>query len=140
MSSVIDSFRGEYGVLSNFYSCDFTWRGIRFFNVESAFQGAKTGDDADLKMFRFYTPSDAKREGRRVRLRSDWDAVKDSIMKELLVAKFSQDIGLKEKLLATGNAKLIEGNTWNDRYWGVCKGVGENRLGTLLMEVREELK
>ena len=61
-------------------------------------------------------------------------------MKELLMAKFSQNEDLKKKLLDTGDATLIEGNTWGDKYWGVCKGVGKNRLGELLMEVREELK
>lgn len=140
MSSVIDSFRGENYFLSNFADCRFEWHGVVFFSVEAAFQGAKTGDDATLRVFRYYSPAESKREGRRVLLRRDWEEVKDSIMKELLMAKFSQNEDLKKKLLDTGDATLIEGNTWGDKYWGVCKGVGKNRLGELLMEVREELK
>ena len=55
-------------------------------------------------------------------------------------AKFSTNESLKKRLLETGDEELIEGNTWNDTYWGVCKGVGLNKLGEILMRVREELK
>ena len=61
-------------------------------------------------------------------------------MYELCKAKFTQNEDLKEKLLATGNDILEEGNTWGDRVWGTVNGVGENRLGKILMRVREELR
>lgn len=60
-------------------------------------------------------------------------------MKELIMIKFQNPL-LKEKLLNTGDALLIEGNTWRDYYWGECKGKGENHLGKILMEVREIIK
>ena len=72
-------------------------------------------------------------------LRSDWEDVKFDVMKEIVILKFINP-NLKEKLLATKDAELIEGNTWNDRCWGVCDGVGQNNLGRILMEVRELLK
>lgn len=61
-------------------------------------------------------------------------------MYEICKAKFTQNEDLKEKLLATGNNILEEGNTWGDRVWGTVNGVGENRLGKILMRVREELR
>ena len=79
-----------------------------------------------------------KRKGRRVKLRSDWEQVKTTVMREVLGIKFL-DPELSSKLLATGNEELIEGNTWNDRFWGVCRGSGRNVLGKLLMEIREDL-
>lgn len=88
------------------------------------------------------SPKDAKRRGRNVKLRADWDAVKDGIMEEIVRAKFTQNKDLGEKLLATGDAVLIEGNTWNDRYWGVDikTGAGHNHLGKIIMKIRTELK
>lgn len=61
-------------------------------------------------------------------------------MEELLVIKFSgKDPFLTRALMATGNAELVEGNTWNDTFWGICNGTGENHLGKLLMKVRANL-
>lgn len=77
---------------------------------------------------------------RQVPLRGDWEEVKDNIMYEICKAKFTQNEDLKEKLLATGNDILEEGNTWGDRVWGTVNGVGENRFGKILMRVREELR
>ena len=61
-------------------------------------------------------------------------------MQEIVQAKFEQNPVLAKWLLNTGDAKLIEGNTWNDRYWGVCAGIGQNKLGKILMKVRDNLK
>ena len=60
-------------------------------------------------------------------------------MYEIVLAKFTQNPDLKEKLLATGDESLEEGNTWGDTIWGTVDGVGENRLGKILMRVRDEL-
>ena len=79
------------------------------------------------------------RLGRRIELRPDWEEVKIEIMRQVLKSKFTHNPELREKLIATGNTELIEGNNWNDRFWGVCRGVGKNHLGKLLMEIRAEL-
>lgn len=81
-----------------------------------------------------------KRLGRRVKLRPDWESIKDQVMYEVCKAKFSQNTDLRDKLVATGDAELVEGNTWGDKIWGICNGQGENRLGKILMKVRTELQ
>ena len=73
-------------------------------------------------------------------LRNDWEKVKDEIMYNICLCKFTQNEELKQKLLNTGNAELIEGYTWNDTYWGICRGRGKNHLGKILMQIREELR
>ena len=84
------------------------------------------------------TPDLAKKMGRSVSLRPDWEDIKDDVMLEGLYRKFTND-ELAEWLLDTGDEELVEGNWWGDRYWGVCNGIGQNKLGKLLMKVREEL-
>lgn len=127
MGVSISEFRGEYYFLSNFYSAPVTYNGMCFENNEAAFQAAKCPER--MTEFCRLNPSEAKRLGRRVKLRGDWEAVKDTVMYEICKAKFSQNPDLADKLVATKDAELIEGNTWGDRIWGVCDGVGENRLG-----------
>lgn len=87
-----------------------------------------------------YNPSEAKAAGRKIDLRSDWEEVKSQIMYEIVQAKFNQNPDLKEKLLATGDEHLEEGNTWGDTTWGTVNGIGENRLARILMKVRKELQ
>ena len=140
--STIDSFRGKYYFLSNFFPAEVTYNGLTYQNNEAAFQAQKTYSKEERIEFTTLEPRDAKRRGRRVRLRKDWEQVKDRIMEEIVRAKFSQNEELKEQLLATGDAQLVEGNRWNDRYWGVDirSGVGQNHLGKILMKVRSELR
>lgn len=77
---------------------------------------------------------------RRRPLHRDWEVVKDDVMREALYAKFTQHPDLTEKLLSTGDLKLIE-HTKNDRYWGNGgDGTGLNMLGKLLMETRERIR
>ena len=83
---------------------------------------------------------DAKAAGKKIALREDWDAVKDDVMYRVCKEKFMQSRKLKAWLLATSNAELEEGNTWGDCYWGVCRGIGRNKLGRILMRVREDLQ
>lgn len=137
MGVSISEFRGEYYFLSNFYSAPVTYNGMCFENNEAAFQAAKCPER--MTEFCHLNPSEAKRLGRRVKLRGDWEAVKDTVMYEICKAKFSQNPDLADKLAATKDAELIEGNTWGDRIWGVCDDVGENRLGKILMRVRAEM-
>jgi ribA/ribD-fused uncharacterized protein len=145
---LIDYFDAPpYEWLSNFYPCQIIWQGAVWSTVEHAFQAAKTHDAAYRDMIRTTaTPGHAKMLGQRsafahhhVELRPDWETVKYDVMIDLLRLKFREP-DLRRMLLSTGNAKLVEGNTWNDTCWGVCNGVGANNLGRSLMLVRAELK
>lgn len=139
--SEINRFSGAYEFLSNFYPCKIIDEDeYEYSSVEAAFQEQKTLSLEEKKKFTFLKdPSEAKSLGRRVSLRSDWEQIKDSVMEKFVRQKFSEPV-LKDKLLSTGDAILIEGNYWKDYYWGVCKGVGKNKLGKILMKIREELK
>ena len=138
MTKDILEFRNEHYYLSNFYNAPVRYNGLTFKNNEAAFQAMKCPERASE--FCDLNSADAKRLGRCVRLRSDWSVVKERIMYEICLAKFTQNDELKRRLLATGDALLVEGNSWNDREWGVCNGVGENKLGKIPMRVRNELK
>ena len=139
---MINQFRGEYFFLSNFFESPIIYKGISYKNNEAAFQAQKVNSPGEQSEFSNLTPADAKRKGRRVKLRKDvdWDAVKTTYMYEIVKAKFMQNAELRIKLLETGNEHLEEGNTWGDRIWGTVNGVGQNRLGKILMKVREELR
>lgn len=124
MSKVqITAFTGEYYFLSNYCDCPITIDGLTYRSAEAAFQAAK---------------SSCARDGRKKR---------DGIMADVIHAKFSQNPALAQALIDTGDAELIEGNTWNDNYWGVCgcarcrsEGTkGLNKLGQILMAERKAL-
>ena len=138
---VIDSFSEEFEFLSNFFPSKITdFEGNIYPTVEHYFQAMKTLDPEKRKIIAAApTPGQAKRLGRKVNLRKDWEEIKLDVMKTALRQKFSKP-GLRQMLLDTGDAELIEGNWWGDTYWGVCNVVGENHLGELLMEIREELR
>ena len=137
---MIDRFDGEHAFLSNFWPSPLTLDGITYPTVEHAFQAAKAIDPLERqRIAALPTPGAAKRAGRKVAIRPDWEQVNVAIMEDLVRRKFA-DPELAGKLLATGDEELIEGNTWNDRFWGVCRGVGRNELGKILMRVRAELR
>lgn len=141
MEKVINCFDGEYAFLSNFYERPVEWEGIVYPSTEHAFQAAKVINPATrLRIAAAETPGRAKRMGRTVQLRGDWEEVKQEIMYEIVHAKFHQNPDLAQKLLDTGDTILIEGNWWNDTTWGVCNGVGKNWLGQILMAVRRVLQ
>lgn len=139
----IHSFRGDYYFLSNFSHHPVTYNGKTYLSSEAAFQAQKTLSEAVQWKFTHLTPRDARTEGRKVTLRPDWEEVKDDIMRDILQSKFSNPV-LAEQLLHTGDAILEETNTWHDNYWGNCvcdrcrEIPGKNKLGILLMELREE--
>lgn len=113
---------------------------VNFPSVEHAYQAAKCQDyTMRWNVAMQPTPGWAKIWGRKVTLRPDWESIKLQVMLDLVRIKFAVP-ELRAKLLATGDAELIEGNYWGDRFWGVCKGVGENHLGKILMQVREEIR
>jgi len=137
----IEHFNGPFSFLSNFYPAEVHLDGLEYPTVEHAFQAAKSVSLQHRERVQSAsTPGKAKRLGRGVKLRHDWEDVKVAIMGDLLRSKFTYHEDLGVKLLATGDAHLVEGNDWGDTFWGVCNGVGENWLGQLLMQVRRELQ
>ena len=140
MKEVISSFKGKYKFLSNFYPIFIQYEGIRFPSVEHAFQAAKSDDIEIRKLFAIApTAKEAKRFGKQVKLTEGWDTKKIFIMKSLLEQKFKNE-SMKSMLLNTGDSILIEGNNHGDKFWGQVKGEGNNMLGKLLMEIRDDLK
>lgn len=136
---VIDSFRGSYRFLSNFYPSTITYENVVYPTVEHAYQAAKALDAETKESIRVApTAAIAKKLGQSCKLIGDWEDLKIVIMRELLFLKFALP-PLRALLLETGDADLIEGNTWGDTFWGVCRGRGQNWLGKLLMEVRAEI-
>lgn len=136
----ITSFNGSFRFLSNFWPAKTTYEGVEYPTSEHAYQAAKVvGDVAKKVILSAATPGIAKRMSRSFTMRPDWDAVKLGVMEACLRSKFEDDT-LRRALLATGDSQIIEGNTWNDTYWGVCRGVGENHLGKLLMKLRAEYR
>ena len=138
---VIDAFTGPYFFLSNFAEIPVDFEGAVYPTVEHAFAAAKTLDPTERELIRLAArPGEAKRLGRQVALRPGWDDLRVEVMRGLLARKFAPGSELAARLLATGDAQLIERNTWGDRFWGVCRGHGRNQLGQLLMEWRDQLR
>ncbi len=146
LNDPISFFDGDYSFLSNFHPCEVGFvfehggevQEYVFNSTESAFQAMKCPSRA--KEFVNLNPSQAKRLGRKVQLRPDWELFKLEAMKICLVSKFGYHKELADKLLATGDRDLVEGNYWNDEFWGVSWKGGQNHLGKLLMEVREGIR
>ncbi len=136
----ISAFTDQNRFLSNFWPCQVAYRGLSFSSTEAAYQAQKCAVDSDKPPFQHLAPGTAKRLGRSVRMRPDWDSIKVQVMTELIALKFAEGSDLAAKLLATGDEELVEGNYWNDRFWGVCGGRGENQLGKILMARRSELR
>jgi ribA/ribD-fused uncharacterized protein len=133
-------FAGKYEFLSNFFPCRLSMDGITYPSAEHAFQAHKSTDnDVRRECSLLPTPGAAKRFGQRtIVLRPKWEGIKVDVMRRILRVKFKNAV-LRRELIDTYPAKLVEGNTWGDRFWGVCNGVGQNMMGKLLMEIRDEL-
>jgi N-glycosidase YbiA len=137
---MIDRFTGDFAFLSNFHPSPVVYNGVGYPTVEHAYQAAKTLDPfARLHIRDNLTAGQAKRYGRTVAMREDWEQIKLGVMYDLLLQKFNH-LSLAKELIDTGTQELIEGNHWGDTYWGTCNGVGENWLGKLLMQVRADIK
>jgi ribA/ribD-fused uncharacterized protein len=129
----VERFADDFRFLSNFWPAKVVMDGATYPTVEHAYQAAKTTDERDrLKIRLADSPGVAKKLGKLVSLRPHWDSINILVMNALLRQKFAPGSKLAKKLLETGDARLV--------YWGVCKGVGENHLGELLMMIREALK
>jgi ribA/ribD-fused uncharacterized protein len=153
----IDNFEGRWSFLSNFYPCEIKYQGIKYPSVEHYYVAMKintyqiidgkqyTLDDARELIAKIPTAGQVKRLGRnKLQLRSDWEDVKLSIMEGGLRQKYAKD-PLRQMLLDTGDAILIEGNFWHDNFFGSCTcpkcgNKGQNNLGKLLMQIRDEMK
>ena len=139
--ATISSFRGPHAFLSNFHPSPIRVGERTAPTVEHAFQAAKTFDDEKVAwILDADTPGKAKWRGKRVPLRPDWERVRLAVMEDALRQKFAPGSELAAQLLATGDAELVEGNAWGDRFWGVSRGTGRNHLGRLLMRIRAELR
>jgi len=137
--SVISVFKDNYRFLSNMYACNIKYNGKLWRSVEHAYQASKFSDEETINLIREQqSPYVAKKLGAAAKLPSDWDAKKLSIMEDLVREKFKNPM-LRELLLQTGDARIIEGNWWGDNFWGVCKGEGQNHLGKILMKIRAEI-
>jgi ribA/ribD-fused uncharacterized protein len=138
--ATIDSFRGAFGFLSNFYEASIWIDGERYRTVEHAYQAAKASDPLTKQLIReAKSPAMAKKLGYAVQLPADWDTQKVAVMRTLVTEKFKNPL-LRSLLLATEDVELVEGNTWNDKFWGMCKGDGQNWLGKILMEIRAQCR
>ena len=141
---MIDFFDGEYAFLSNFYNASCIFEDKFYPTVEHAFQAAKSLDQAERDWIAAAgSPGLAKRLGRRINLRPDWEKIKFDVMEECLRSKFADPV-LKQKLLSTGDEELVEGNYWHDNTYGNCSCekckdiVGRNMFGNILMKLRTE--
>ncbi len=155
--TVIDSFSGDYRFLSNFWYSpvpdgEIVWptveHGYQFFKLVNAEKLATKEYLDSLNLSRFRSskrpylncrPWEIKSWGQEIELRSDWEQVKIPLMARLVKAKFL-DLEMRQLLLDTDDAELIEGNTWNDTFWGVCNGKGHNHLGKILVAERHEIR
>lgn len=141
-----DDRKNPYRFLSNFYrGSDIDCFGSTWYTGEHAFQAMKTLNHEDRKWVADApTPGIAKKRGRSVQLRDDWEAVKYDVMMAVIRAKFKPSRGESRMLLDTGDMLLVEGTRWGDRVWGVAgtnlASPGRNWLGTMLMARRAELR
>ncbi len=143
---MISTFTLNNRFLSNFYTCSIEYNGKKYPTAEHLFQALKTLDKKVRQKIRISnTPGVAKRKGRVLNLRDDWEDIKDEVMYSVLRRKFSNQ-RMRKKLLNTKDNLLVEGNTWHDNYWGNChcgKCItyhGKNKLGIFLMKLRFELQ
>jgi hypothetical protein len=136
---MINSFTNDNDWLSNFYNCIFYIDKLKYTSVEHYYQSKKTTNMRDQEKIRLCgSPNLAKKLGSQVTLRNDWHNKKLMVMYKGVYEKFNQNELLQTKLLCTYPKQLIEGNNWDDYYWGFCKGRGENKLGKILMKIRND--
>ena len=144
---MITQFQGEYRFLSNFHPIKITDGKFIYPSVEHAYQAHKTLSERDRQRISYmHTPGAAKRAGQGLVMRDDWHDVKNDIMLGFQRQKYTDtsQSNLGERLLATGDQQITEGNRWHDNYWGVCScyrcSNGQNHMGKILMLIREELR
>jgi len=128
-----------YEFLSNFYGSTVAYEGVLYPTVEHAYQASKSTNKQTRDLIkRAETPYVAKRLGKSIELRSGWADIRIDIMRLLIREKFENPF-IRWQLKDTSPKILINENRWNDKFWGICNNMGENNLGKILMEVREEI-
>ena len=142
--SYIDFYEREFYVLSNFSAFRLSWSGLQFDTSEAAYQWTKFPHDTYIQSRIQFAPSAHEAfkiaENYKSSRRKDWDAVKETVMLEILRAKAKQHEYVRRKLLETGDRQLIE-CSWRDDFWGWGPHKdGKNMLGKLWMQVRTELR
>lgn len=141
------TFSGDWAFMSNFTPVKVSLDGNDYPSVEHAYQAAKTHVESERQAIRDEPKANkAKKMGRKLTTRRDWKEVRLMIMEDLQYQKYNHSAELRAQLLATGNAPIVEGNSWHDNFWGDCscakceKEEGQNYLGRILMMVRDDLK
>ena len=141
MENIIYEGKWVKNWFSNMMMCFITIDGITYNSVENYYQAMKSFDDNERKKIAVMSPSKSKYYTKGIKIRSDWEDVKQQFMYRGLWEKFNQP-EWKDKLLQTGDTQIVEYNNWNDIFWGVDirTNKGLNHLGRLLMEIRTKLK
>ena len=144
----VQGFESEFSFLSNFSACELLYDGHVYKTAEHAFQAAKATNEKDrVYIAEAPTPGEAKRRGRGIELREDWDVIKDKVMLDIIRAKFKNgDCRYRlMKALSEGYDDFVEDNWWHDNYWGNCKCdrckdiEGQNHLGKIILQVANEI-
>lgn len=139
----IKGFFGDYRWLSNFHDCEIYFDGIRFPATENAYVYAKIAPDRRVEFQETIetlitcSAAESKKIGRSIPLRDDWSAIRYDVMSSIVFDKFYRHVELRKLLLATGYKYIEETNHWGDTFWGVCDGKGYNKLGRIIMSVRD---
>jgi len=131
-------FRDKYWFLSNFFPVNIEFEGVIYPSVEHAYVAAKTLDIPARSLLLSLTAGQAKRSGRKLEIRSDWDEIRISVMGRLVAQKFLTNPDLASLLLAI-DEPIIEHNDWGDTFWGVCEGIGRNEFGKILERIKIDL-
>lgn len=135
---IIPEFSPPWECFSNFHPSVLIISGKIYPTVEHAYQASKALSEAEHEWVRTALDArTAKKRGRRVQLRPNFDNMRIPLMRLFVTMKFTMYTDYRQTLIGSGNAIIQEGNWWNDTFWGICRGVGENHLGLLLMEVRD---
>jgi len=136
-------YENEFYVFSNYSSFAIEWKGKIYPTSEHTYHSEKFVDEnikEQIRNTRSAHDSQKLAEANRDKYRKDWSEVRLEIMKDILRAKVKQHSYVKKKLLESGEKELVE-DSWRDSFWGWGPNKdGENHLGKLWMEVREEFK
>ncbi len=141
INGMIREFQRAYSWLSNFILVYVIYEDVAYRSVEVAYQAARCADINQRRFFEGVNSGQAKRLGRNITIRKDWDKVKDQVMFDLLTQKFNR-LPFQKLLRETENQEIIEGNYWHDNYWGNCTCnkcefiKGQNKLGKMIMQIR----
>ena len=144
----ITKFEGQYACFSNYFMCNMVFEELPYRCSESCYQSLKYAKQKSRNIYRTMAPSTAHLRGQKIKpLRPKWDEVKDDLMYKVVFEKFYQNKNIQEILLSTSNEEIINENDYHDNYWGICTCEkcrsenieGQNKLGKILMKVREDI-